>query len=63
MYKITIDQTVIHKRNNGETWSSEESLEGMTANFEDCQTLMGIITEVFPNATVTISTTNIKEDE
>ena len=63
MYKITVEQTVIHKRNNGETWSSEECLEGMTASFETCESIMGIITEAFPNATVTISTTNIKEDE
>ena len=54
-YQITIEQKIVHHHNDGEKWTSTEYLKGETTNFEDVQCVMSLITNLFPNTTVTIS--------
>ena len=63
MYKITIEQEVVHHNRNGEPWTSNECIEGTANDFETVSTIMGIISEVFPNSTISVSTSNHKENK
>lgn len=63
MYKITIEQDLVHRRNNGETWTSTERIEGTANDFETVTTIMGVISEVFPNSTISVTTSNHEENE
>lgn len=62
-YRIKISQEVVHEpvREGDKQWTSYEELDGCTDSFEDVSTMVGLITQIFPNAEITISINN-KED-
>ena len=60
-YKITIEQTVSHTASDGHTWDSTESIEGIVADFDMLTAFIGNVSEIFSDATITLSL--IKEDE
>lgn len=63
MYKVKISQKTIRKGNADAEppeadWITTEEISGIAEEFEDVTTLIGIISEVFPNTSITIT----KED-
>lgn len=63
-YRIKISQEVVHEpvREGDKEWTSCEELDGCTDSFEDVNAMIGLVTQIFPNAEITISTNN-KEEE
>ena len=62
-YKVEIEQEVKHTRSNGEEWQSTEYLHGETEDFGQFQTLMSIVTRMFPNTKISVTATNGNEEE
>lgn len=60
--KIAITQSTEKKFNhNGERYVDTETLCGDVTNFEDVTVLIGLITNIFPNVDIKVSTNNIEE--
>ena len=64
-YEVSVEQIVVHKHSNGDSWESTEIIKGEAENFEDVQTFMGLVTSIFKNVTVniTITATNKENKE
>ena len=60
-YKISVEQTVSHTASDGHTWDSTECIEGVVDNFDMLTAFIGNVSEIFPDATISLSP--IKEDE
>lgn len=61
-YKIDVEQEVKHIRSNGEEWQSTEYLHGETEDFGQVQTLMSLITKLFPNTKISVTAANEEEN-
>lgn len=64
-YEVKILQEIKHEPlpESDRGWTSHEEITGVADIFEDVTALIGLVTQIFPNAEITISHVNNNKEE